>query len=169
MDIDSITPPSDEHLAAIGSVTNTWAMVEFFLSYTLGALITEDGEFYTSDSTVAILTNGMAAATTIGLLRTLARERHRQDFKKFSKLCDDLIKAKKNRDNFAHAFWTQRPDGKIEPYLIKTVGSIRRAKGAHTVEDIKNHSEHMMGLIRQLAAFQVRWEIFPPLPGKEPQ
>lgn len=167
MDIDA-KRPSKDHFRALGECIWTWSLAEFFLTHALCSLITENGEFHKTDTTIAIVTIGMSSTTTIGLMRTLAKERYPDDAKAFGKFCDALIKAKKTRDMFAHAVWSQPPKSdKIEPALIKTVGSLRRVTGTFSVDDIEAFTLSINQMIQQLVGFLYRWGLNPPLPEKD--
>lgn len=165
--IEKQNTPSPEHLAAIGEVINSWSMLNFILCHSVCSMIADDGDVFEADNTATIITTGLKASTAIGLLRTLVKRRFPKEYNKFSKLCDALSKANQQRDTFAHAIWMEGKSPKtIKPYLIKTVGGFKLAKGELTVEDIKEYTACFHSLQLSLYSFLYHWGLQPGPPDE---
>ena len=136
------------------------------LGNALCAIITEDGAHWKGDTSAAIVTNGMTVRTIVGLLRSFVRLRFPHDETSFNKLLDKIGKLERIRDALAHACWTRCEDDpeKIEPWLVKSVGGLRRAVTAYSAKELDAHTDLIKQKMLAIVAYQIAWGIAPPLP-----
>lgn len=154
--------PSNDHLQAIGLAIHEWNMVHVTLGLAVCCLVARRGDVHEDDTVPLVLTTGMSSQTLIGILKTLARMRFPEDADQFDKLADKLRKANGQRDVYAHAVWIAGPKpGTIEPMLAKTVGSLRRAKGAVTADQIRGQATHFQRLALNVLAYLWKWDLAP--------
>jgi hypothetical protein len=138
-----------------------WSVLERTLRLVAYALTADTPIDENGDRTAAVVFEGMATRTLVGIMHSLIAMRHPADVRFAKVVGDRIMKAKTHRDLLAHSiFQAGEKEGTLHPLSIKTVGGLKQAKGEFSVDDTLAWQKEIGELSALLLTILVRWNYF---------